>query len=179
MNRLKVSDKSISVLNLTGYPAKCPLGGWVSDYKSINVWSFQWTYENHRSLQMEQIEYKPEEGSGTFQKLLTNTKIKSFQRIRPSSSIDDGLPDLSKLKNLNDHKNADDSKISILWLLCCRLWSGVRIYSPGLVKSVWEWIFISDATTIFNVRKRVKATSNRASLTTFRFSIDIEWSRVD
>ena len=39
-------------------------------------------------------EYKPEEGSGTSQKLLTNTKNNQPSgRIRPSSSIDDGLPD--------------------------------------------------------------------------------------
>ena len=40
------------------------------------------------------IEYKPEEGSETSQKLLTNTKNNQPSGgIRPSSSIDDGLPD--------------------------------------------------------------------------------------
>jgi hypothetical protein len=43
---------------------------------------------------LEQIEYKPEEGSGSSQKLLTNTRNnQSSGGIRPSSSIDDGLPD--------------------------------------------------------------------------------------
>ena len=43
---------------------------------------------------MEQIEYKPEEGSGTSQKLLTNTKnTRPSSGIRPGSLIDDGLPD--------------------------------------------------------------------------------------
>ena len=45
-------------------------------------------------FKLEQIEYKPEEGSGTSQKLLTNPKnSQPSGRISPSSSIDDGLPD--------------------------------------------------------------------------------------
>ncbi len=45
-------------------------------------------------FKLEQIEYKPEEGSGTSQKLLTNTKNNQPSGgIRSSSSIDDGLPD--------------------------------------------------------------------------------------
>ena len=45
-------------------------------------------------FKLEQIEYKPEEGSGTSQKLLTNTKNnRPSSGIRPGSSIDDGLPD--------------------------------------------------------------------------------------
>ncbi len=45
-------------------------------------------------FKLEQIEYKPEEGSGSSQKLLTNTRNnQSSGGIRPSRSIDHGLPD--------------------------------------------------------------------------------------
>jgi hypothetical protein len=43
---------------------------------------------------LDQIEYRPEEGSGASQKLLTNTKNNHPSGvIRPSNSMDDGLPD--------------------------------------------------------------------------------------
>ena len=44
-------------------------------------------------FKLEQIEFKPDEVSGSSQKLLTNIKNNQSSVVRPSTSMDDGLPD--------------------------------------------------------------------------------------